>query len=652
MLRQTALTIAAAFICAAVFAQKDKDIPSFGKIEKTDLTLKECAFDNKAEAMVLFDAAEAFCSMNINPMQSSLNSEIERHVRIKILTDKGLGSADVKIPFLSYKNGMQVRNLTANTYNLDDQGNIVTTKLDKKAVFTKKVNSRYSQVIFTLPDVKAGSVIEYKYSITGSGIFGLDDWHFQKNIPVAFSRYSLNFPYEIEVNCQTHTSLPIQRDRNRKGQRDIQTFTMTNIPALRDEPYITCEDDYVQKLVSDIVAFNGTTERKSFVLSWPQVIRNLMDHENFGVQLKRNIPRTKDLDDQLGTITDDLTKMKIIHAYVRKNMEWDGNNEIWAENGVRAAWASKKGTSGEINMILVNLLKSANLKAHPILVSTRSNGRVNTGYTSISQFDKVLAHLKINGKTYVLDGTDQFTPSTIIPYDVMYSEGLVIENLDTHEWGWTTLWDEKQIKREAVVMNAVISPEGELKGTAIISSYDYARAEKIRKLKDGKDAFLKSLFQAEGLGADSIALENTQHDSLPLVQRIPFKQKLNASGDYHYFSTNLFSGFERNPFVAENRVSDIFFSTNQQYNIVGLYSIPEDFEFEDLPQNIRMIMPDSTCSLSRRSVKDGNKLSVRITVDFKSPVVASSDYIYFQEFYKKMHELLNEQYVIKRKNSL
>ena len=38
--------------------QKEKDIFGWGKIDKTDLELKECDFDKNAEALVLFDVGE------------------------------------------------------------------------------------------------------------------------------------------------------------------------------------------------------------------------------------------------------------------------------------------------------------------------------------------------------------------------------------------------------------------------------------------------------------------------------------------------------------------------------------------------------------------------------------------------------------------
>ena len=118
-------------------------------------------------------------------------------------------------------------------------------------------------------------------------------------------------------------------------------------------------------------------------------------------------------------------------------MEWNGNPGIWALDGVKAAWKDKKGTAGEINLILINLLKDAGLNVKPILVSTHDNGLVNTADAGtywnpgFNQFNKVLAWVTIGNNIYVLDGTDKETPADLIPLDVVATEGLVIEKIET-----------------------------------------------------------------------------------------------------------------------------------------------------------------------------------------------------------------------------
>lgn len=120
-------------ICAAVamnllYAQKDKDLPDFGKVDKEDLLLKECDFDRNAEAMVLFDVGELFCNLGSN----GVSYEFVRRVRIKVLKDQGKDVADIHLRFHSYRNDENIKKLSAQTYNLDGTGNIMTTPVDKK----------------------------------------------------------------------------------------------------------------------------------------------------------------------------------------------------------------------------------------------------------------------------------------------------------------------------------------------------------------------------------------------------------------------------------------------------------------------------------------------------------------------------------------
>lgn len=629
---------------AALFAQKGSDIPAFGKIEKADLEMKECDFDAKADALVLFDVGELYCDI-----QSGGDMLLECHVRIKILRDKGKDEADIHIPYFSYKNVEYIKNLQAQTYNLDGTGNIVTTKVEKSLIYDKKIDKYYHEQVFTFPEVKAGSIIEYKWKQAWSGI-SLEEWYFQRDVPVKYSRYRVDFPNEIELYSTPFCVLPFEQKKEGKGTRTIQTYIMKNIPALRDEPYISCDKDYLQRVEFRPMALNLPTRRENLVKTWPQEIKKLMEDEDFGIQLKRNIPRTTGLDSALRSITDPYRKMVIIHEYVRRNMEWNGLSNIWALNGVRSAWKDKKGTSGEINLILVNLLKDADLKAHAILVSTREHGVVSSMVADISQFNKVLAYVEIGDNVYVLDATEKVTPSYLIPKNVMYSEGLVIEKPETFEWGWKPLWNEKALTRNIVVMQATIEANGTMNGRASLYSYDYARLQRIEEAKKDKDKFLEKYFKTNNQGAqvDSLELENLEADTLPLVQKVHFNLPVSASGDYKYFTTNLFTSLEKNPFLADNRFSDIFFGTNQSFSLVANITIPEDYRFETLPKNMRMIMPDTSISITRRMVAENNQLSVRVSLEFSKPFFAVQEYPDFKEFYKQLFAILSEQIAIKK----
>ena len=638
------LLLTGLFLTATLFAQKNNDVPGYGKVDKAELEMTECDFDKNAEAVVLFDVGEIYFNLN------TVEMTFERHVRIKILKDNGLDRADIHLPYHSYRNDESIKSISAQTYNLDASGNIVVTKVDKKQIFKKELNKRYSEQVFTFPEVKAGSVIEYKYTHTNVGML---NWYFQRSIPVKFSRYTTDFPVELEIHCTPMCILPYDRKSDKKGSRDIQVFSMQNIPPLRDEPYISCDEDYLQRVELRLLAINTPERRVRLMGNWPGIVKQLMEDEDFGQQLKRNIPRTDDLDAELKTLTDSYHKMKAIYKYVQKNMEWNGYTGIWAFDGIRSAWKDKKGTIGEINLILVNLLRDAGLTARPILVSSQYNGRVYTAVADYRQFNKVMAYVEIDNHVYVLDATNKYNPPDLIPREVMFTEGLVIEKYETYEWGWKLLWDEKQQFKDVLIMQATIDDQGIMKGEASLNSLGYSRVQKLPDLELDKQKYIEKHFTASNssLKLENLSFANQENDSLPLVQKINFTMPVNASGDYKYFSVNLFSGLDKNPFVSDSRFSDIYFGANQSLDIIANITIPDGYVFEALPKSIRMIMPDTSISITRRIAADKKQLSARITLQFKKPFFPVGDYPYFKEFYKKLFDLLNEQIAIRKETN-
>jgi hypothetical protein len=168
-----------------LFAQKE--LPAFGTIDKADLSMKECEFDKDAEAYKLLSYGDVRYVMT----GEDFAIKTERRARVKILKDKGLEQANIKIQYYSKARFEDVSSITAYTYNLDDAGEIVKTKLEKSSIYNKALNNRVSEISFTMPNVKVGSVIEYRYTDTKKSIASLDDWYFQDDVPTRISMYRI-----------------------------------------------------------------------------------------------------------------------------------------------------------------------------------------------------------------------------------------------------------------------------------------------------------------------------------------------------------------------------------------------------------------------------------------------------------------------------
>ena len=167
-----------------------------------------------------------------------------------------------------------------------------------------------------------------------------------------------------------------------------------------------------------------------------------------------------------------------------------------------------------------------------------------------------MALVVIHNHDYVLDATGKYNSPKLIPWEVNYSEGLVIEKFDSHKWGWRTLWDNNDMFKDLILIQGNIDDQGLLTGEANINSYDYSRVERMEDLKDGKEKFVERYFNSKNTSVhvDSSLIENEVFDTLPLIQKVWFNAKLNSSGKYKYFTTNLFTGLERKSFYCGSKI--------------------------------------------------------------------------------------------------
>ncbi len=617
-----------------------QDIPKLGEIDTADLHLTDCDFDPGAGAYLLIATGETHFYRG-NPTVL----ETQYRYRIKILKDKDVSRGNVIIPFISYGGRQFIDRVKGFTYNLDASGKVNESKLDKKNIFTKDLDKRISQITFTLPDVEKGSVIEYTFTLTSKDLMNdLIPWNFQMDIPVRYSHYEVETPDYMDYTYHIRKILPVDIKKNEGNA--TTAFTMQNIPAIHDEPYMSATKDYQQHVEFQVSAlhFPGYAER-TLNTTWDQLNQQMLNYTDFGQQLNKKLLYTPGIDSALHAAKDSLDVMNAIFNAVRASMDWDGRDSRGSAQGVKTAWEKKKGNAGDINLILVDMLKEAGIDAYPILVSTRHHGAVQTQYPLLTQFNLVMAYVVIGGKQYVLNGADQYTPSYLIPHDVQYTFGYII---DPDKNGFVFLKGDEQNFQTSVVLNGAINTEGKLKGTADIYNYDYSKVPRVRALQNGLER-LKNIYFSRSypnLTVDSLAVQGQANDSLPLDETLTFSVRLNKTGNYVLFSPNLFLGLETNPFTTDRRFSDIDFGYKQSYTINGSIRLPKGYKVESLPKNIRMSMPDTSIVMERIMQLDDRQLNYRMSILIKSPVYPVEDYPNLKEFYKKMFAALNEELIV------
>lgn len=619
-----------------------KTLPEFGEITPEERAITECAFDKEADAVVIFHAASADYDDQYKLIES-------HRVRIKILKPNGNQYGNISIPYRIPEDIQYVSDIEAYTCNFIQNGTIPEIKkLPNAAIYRQKLNERVTVVKIAMPDVKVGSIIEYRYTITSKNFHYLEDWYFQRELPVMHSQFSLSIMPNYEFAYRVHKSeqLPIEI-KQEKGSGKIY-FEMNNIAGLRDEPFMDAEKDYLQHVQFQMSGYQGTFGGTTRLMTtWDEVTRELISNALFGGQLNKNIQVGEDWANRLKAMPGAFERMSSIYNFVYNTISSDGIGSIGAVNGVKETWEKKKGSTGDINLLLINLLKEAGLEVYPLLVSERGHGKVNPEYPFLDQFNKVMAYVLIDGKYFVLDAAGPYTPPFMTPFPVINTKAFVVNR---KKGGIITLTETKKKDQNLVNINARIDETGALAGDASIQSNEYARLTRMRAWERDKERFRENYFTKyqAGMKMDSLVMHNLDNDSMPLEQQFHFSIPPTTSGDYKLINLNLFTGIAKNPFISDIRFTNIDYGCLQSHVVTEAIKLPPSLKIESLPKNIRMIMPDTSISFSRMMEVKNDLLQVRYNITTTRSVFTADEYENVKSFYKKMAELMNEQVVLKK----
>ena len=285
-----------------------------------------------------------------------------------------------------------------------------------------------------------------------------------------------------------------------------------------------------------------------------------------------------------------------------------------------------------------------------MMVSTRKNGRINPGYPSTYQFNSAVAYIPVDSaKYYVLDATSKYNLYNQVPDAFLNSFGLSLDK-ENKIYELPFLQQPEPV-RQVVLLNAEIKPDGKMSGTADISSFSYNKIRYTKKYKtDGEKKYNDFLREDNNsLKISELTFENLDVDTLPLRQKLNFNLDLTGSDDnYIYFNSNLFTGLKTNPFLAENRFTDIDFGYRDNYAITGIFKIPAGYKIDAMPKSISMAIPDGTVVFKRLVAEQEGSIMVRFSIDHKKSMYFKENYPEFREFCKKMYDMLNEQIVLKK----
>lgn len=627
--------------------------PQFGKITMEEMQMKACSFEKNAPAMnlVQYESVE----FTVSPY-GDFKLVTETTCRIKIFDKNGYKNASIVIPYVGRNRTSRITDIEASTYNLDEQGNIVVTKINRKDIFRDKAAEKdgLSTVRFAFPNVKEGSVIEYRYTRIEKNSYFIAPWFFQNDMPTQFSACKIKIPAYTILKKHLIALSDVEEGYHFNQSDYVQyrsterSYCMRDVPSFRAEPFMSSLKDNLQRVEFSLMPgmsmfgmlFNSN-------LSWEMYNLVFLKSAFFGQQFNKNIPGTDKFIDSLKRYDSLADKVNAVYQYVKKNISWDKHYSFYADD-LALVWKEKQGNSAEINISILNLLRKADIACYPVLFSTKENGKVDINFPNASQFNSMDVLVLNRDSIYILDGAESHTSFNVPPLNILNRNAFVVDKDNSK---WIHIADDRRLLRDSASIVATLNDDGTLTGEAVISYYDLSRAAKMQEDNHAEDDDESNylLSDAMDLKIDTSYQVDKDNESAPLKQVMKFHYDLPSTSEFYFLNPFLFSTFSKNPFTDTTRRTEIDFGANSSFNVHMEVTLPKTIKIEELTKNKIIRNTDTALLFSRRNDIIGNTLIVNSSFEINQPIFDKEDYSTISSFFKNIYAILNEQILLKRK---
>ncbi|MFV0589860.1 MAG: DUF3857 domain-containing protein [Draconibacterium sp.] len=629
-------------------------ITEFGKVGKDEFDLKAYEKDKAAEAVVLFDIGDS------RFLEDSEGFEIvfEQSKRIKILSEAGIKYAEVEIPF--YREGNifeKIYDLEAYTFNFQD-GRLTRTALEKENIHDEKVNDYWMVKKFAFPNVKEGSVIEYRYKLSSQYLFNLRDWTFQSKIPTMYSKYTVRlipfYEYSFVLQGSNHfDSHDSYLDKNgvtryfggMQFNDYVHEFVMKDIPAFESESYITSINDYIIKLDFQLAKIRYPTGAVKEILStWPDMIKELNNHPDFGkYENKSEKLAEKIIDVKALEKKSKKERLEEVISFVKNNYRWDGYNAKYASKSPANLEKDKFGNAADLNLFTIGLLNAVGIEAYPVLISTRKNGKIHTDYPFYQYFNYVLVYAKLDKSNVLTDATDIYCSPYRIPERCINELGLLVKEDKNKDVSWLGL--NSVFPTQTTTKINMHFENDALKSSVTISANEYQAISFNEEIGNNTEKLLDYLKDKNYL-VEKENISITEQDKNSQLYKFEFQPETSAENinGKLYISPFLNEPMKDNPLNQETRTYpvDMIYPWRDAYYTT--IEIPEGYKVEFTPENLAV--SNDLVDINYTVDQSENKLVISFSTYFKKAVYPADEYSKIKFYMNQMVKKGNEKIVL------
>ena len=373
------------------------------------------------------------------------------YVRIKVLTEKGKEMATIN---LSYLKGVPTNGLLGSeSFKITDvkgrtihpDGTVVPLDVKPEDLLAAQTGTlKLDRKVFTLPSVEVGSVIEYMWTLRypPNSVrsptwdvqlpYFIHQTHFRFVPFKAFQPNALTSMFVLDSDGDrldhliAWAVLPTGVALRKIPATGIFTLDMTDVPAAPDEEWMPPVESYLYKVRFYYIDDNDPSKWWLVACKrWDKRVNRFADPSKPIQQAVAQLVAPSD---------PDIVKAQKLYAavqalentdYTRAKSESERKElHLGMQKRAEDTLAQKSGSSNDIAMLYLAMLRAAGLPAYPAEVADRSERLFDTGYLSLDQLTDTLVILKNGDSELFLDPGSKMCPFGQLAWNHTDTNGL------------------------------------------------------------------------------------------------------------------------------------------------------------------------------------------------------------------------------------
>ena len=573
--------------------------------------------------------------------------------RIKVLTEKGKELATVTIPYIPGAD--KITKIEGRTIHADGTIVPLTVKPDDLMTF-KIADFQENSIVFTLPSVEVGSILEYRYRYSYNYLIYMPapTWWIQQPYFVHREHYSFRPTFsglhEVQIAPEAH----VVRDANGSAvildKHDAFTLDITDVPPQPNEDWMPP----LNTLKWRVAFFRPIVSSKEFLRNdkefwdhaeknWADEVRDFTNPNSRIKMIAAEIVAPTDTDEQKARKIYAAVQKLDNTAFSRIKSKAERKKEKLKDiHKAEDVWKQQSGTDDEIALLYVALTRAAGLKVVPMQVVNRNRAIFDNDYLSIEQLDDYLAVVVLDGKDVYLDPGQKMCPFGILHWKHNLAFGFRL----SEKTAVIDMTPSSTFKESSHLLAADLNLDqaGNVNGVARIvmsgpEALHWRQLALENDVEEVKKQFIESMRDSlpEGVNADFDHFISLDDYNVNLMAVVNISGTIGAATGKHVFLPGLF--FESrasHPFVALDKRTvpvDVHYAKMEQDDVT--YHLPPGYAIESTLPPIHIVWPDHAMLRTSSTIMDGI-VKVRRTFVRNFTMLDLKEYNDLHDFYQKV----------------